>query len=859
MGFESPVGLKKESEEELAPFLTPPRVEIRHLENGLSILVQPDYTAPVVSLQFWCATGSIHEGEWLGAGLSHLLEHLMFKGTPTRGNSQMAQQLQDLGGHLNAYTSFDRTVYHVDLPSDHALAALEILSDAIFNSTIPAEEYDKEMEVIRREFAMGRDNPDSELGRLIFQTAFVRHPYRHPVIGYLDLFNQVTRVDVLAYYKARYAPQNLTLIVCGAIEPEALFARATNLLGKYPRQRLPDIFLPDEPSQQSPRELRQPFATQLTRVALVYPIGGLDDPDTPALDLLATLAGGGRSSRLNQVCVEKLGLAEQIEAFAYAPAGHGLWGLEARCAPEKEQELLAEIRRELSAFTVDPPTIEEIDRAKRQSLLHQVHGHKTMSGKASCLGRGWISQRDPHFSARYHERVQAVTPEEILSVAQRYLRSDRENLVSLVPLPTESASALASAIAAAKPAFELVKLGGKGRALYLPQRNLPLFSLRAVLPGGLMTEPASLAGLGRLSAHLLTKATRRHSAEALAQEVEQLGGALHSDAGNNSATLSLELLSPDWRTGLDLFLEMLTEASPTESELQVEKRKQLSLLQAEHDYPMAAARDLIRAALYPNHPYGRKNLGTEESIATITLKDISQYQSSRLLTQEMVLALTGPTGPAEWREQTAKAMSEMAPFAALKDESIPLPRLQEIVRCEKIVPKEQAVIHLAYPTVPVTHPDQVALAILDEALSDLGSRLFIRIREELGLAYFVGTSQFLGLEAGHFFFYLGTDPAKRHEIEEVLLEEVANLAKQGLTAEEFLRAKAKMQSQDKLEQQNLSQLAYTAAIDELFGLGYGYAKTRRERTERIPLDEVNAIARTYFSSPFYALATVSPE
>ena len=858
MGFESPVGLKKESQDELAPFLAPPRVEIRHLENGLSILVQPDYTAPVVSLQFWCATGSIHEGQWLGAGLSHLLEHLMFKGTPTRGNSQMAQQLQDLGGHLNAYTSFDRTVYHVDLPSDHALAALEILGDAIFNSTIPAEEYDKEMEVIRREFAMGRDNPDSELGRLIFHTAFVRHPYRHPVIGYLDLFNHVTREDVLAYYRERYAPQNLTLIVCGAIEPETLFARATELLGKYPRQRLPDIFLPEEPRQHFPRALRQPFATQLTRVALVYPIGGLDDPDTPALDLLATLVGGGRSSRLHQICVEKLGLAEQIEAFAYAPAGHGLWGLEARCAPEKEDLLLAEIRKQLEILKTEAPTPQEVDRAKRQSLLHQVHGHKTMSGKASCLGRGWISQRDPHFSAKYHERVQAVTPEDILGVAQRSFRADRENLVSLVPLASEKETAVSIASDAAKPVPELIQLRAKSRALYFPQRNLPLFSLRAVLPGGLLSEPAHLAGLGRLSAQLLTKATRRHSAEALAQEVEQLGGSLHSDAGNNSATLSLELLSPDWRAGLDLFLEMLTEASPTESELQVEKRKQLSLLKAEHDYPMAAARDLIRGALYPNHPYGRKNLGTEESIAAITLKDIALYQSSKLLTQELVLALTGPAGPAEWREQARKAIAELAPISFQAESSDP-PPMHEIVRCEKIVPKEQAVIHLAYPTVPVTHPDQIALAILDEALSDLGSRLFIRIREELGLAYFVGTSQFLGLEAGHFFFYLGTDPDKRQEIEAVLLEDVAGLAEQGLTIEEFSRAKAKMQSQDKLDQQNVSQLAYTAAIDELFGLGYTYGQTRRDRTASISLDEVNAIARKYFSPPFYALATVSPK
>lgn len=859
MPIDSAAGLQAKAPQGRTPFLPVPQVELRQLPNGLNILVQPDFTAPVASIQFWCATGSIHEGSWMGAGLSHLLEHLMFKGTPTRGNSQMAQQIQDLGGHLNAYTSFDRTVYHVDLPSDHALAALEILGDAIFNSLLPAEEYDKEMEVIRREFAMGRDNPDSELGRLIFHTAFTRHPYRHPVIGYLDLFNQITRDDVAAYYHERYAPQNLTLIVCGAVHPETIFDRAGELLEKYPRRRMSEIYIPEEPRQQHRRENRHAFATQLSRVALVWPIGGLDDADTPALDLLATLAGGGRSSRLNQSCVEKLGLAEQIEAFAYAPPGHGLWGVEARCAPEKEETLLAEINRQVQTLREAAPDAGELDRAKRQSLLHQVHGQKTMSGKAAALGRGWIFQRDPHFSQRYHERVQAVTPEEVLAVAQRYFHTEHENLISLVPKTAASTAASVAGIANERPAPQLIPLGKQNRAIYMPQHTLPLLSLRAVLPGGLPTEPAGKSGLGRLAANLLVKGTHRHNAEQLALEVEQFGGALHCDAGNNSATLSLELLSPDWKPGLDLFLEMLTETAPTEAELQTEKRKQLSLLQAEHDYPMAAARDLIRAALYPGHPYAGKNFGTVETIESITLKDIAAYQTSRLLTQEMIVAVTGPTAPEEWRELAAQALETLAPHDASIQKKVPLPALKEIIRCEKIVPKEQAVLHLAFPTVPVTHPDQIALSILDEALSDLGSRLFIRIREELGLAYFVGTSQFLGLEAGHFFFYVGTDPAKRKDIEKELIREAGLLADKGITQEEFARAQAKMQSQDKLEQQNPSQIAYAAALDELFGLGYAYGDKRRQRTATITLDEVNAVARKYFSSPYYALATVSPE
>jgi zinc protease len=782
----------------------------------------------------------------------------MFKGTPTRGNSEMAQQLHDLGGHLNAYTSFDRTVYHVDLPSDQALAALDILSDAIFNSTIPAEEYEKEMEVIRREFAMGRDNPDSEIGRLIFRTAFARHPYRHPVIGHLDLFNQVTREDVLRYYHERYAPQNLTLIVCGAVEPETIFKYAEESLAKYPRRPMDSVYLPDEPEQMQPRLTRREFPTQLTRLALAYPIFGVEHPDTPALDLLATLAGGGRSSRLNQACVEKLGLAEQMEAFAYAPAGHGLWGVEARCAPEKEETLLAEIRRQVALLRQQAPGADELERAKRQSQLHHLHGQKTMSGKAGSIGRGWLYQRDPQFSARYHERIEQVTAEEILAVAQRYFLPEREVLVSLVPPGQAKTEAATASSAPTRPQPQLIPLAKQGRALYLPQNALPLLSLRAVLPGGLLTEPEGRPGLSRLASSLLIKGTRRRNAEQLAQDVEQLGGSLQSDAGNNSAVLLLELLSSDLRAGLDIFAEMLTETAPTEAELQIEKRKQLSLLQAELDYPMAAARDLVRAALYPGHPYGGKTLGTPESIEAITLRDITAYQDSRLLTQQMVLTVTGPNPPADWLDQAQRAFGRLAVGEAWKDPA-PVSALHGIVRREKTMPKEQAVIHIAFPTVPLAHPDQVPLSLLDEALSDLGSRLFVRIREELGLAYFVGTSQFLGLAASHFFFYVGTDPARRVEIEKVLLHEIGEIAARGITPQELERARAKMQSQDKLDQQNPGHMNYAAALDELFGLGYAHGDIRRAHVAALTLDEVNAAAARYFSAPNYVIATVSPK
>src|ERR1043165_7063428 len=183
------------------------------LANGLTIIVQEDRSAPVASVQAWCAAGSTTEDKHLGAGLSHILEHMLFKGTKTRSTNEIAQRIQDVGGYINAYTSFDRTVFWIDVPKDGVGTALEVLTDAMMNSTMPPDKKKKEQEVIRREFAMGMDDPDRMTSLLLFSTAYQRHPYRFPVIGELEIYNQLTQEQVMQYYKTRYVPNNLTFVV----------------------------------------------------------------------------------------------------------------------------------------------------------------------------------------------------------------------------------------------------------------------------------------------------------------------------------------------------------------------------------------------------------------------------------------------------------------------------------------------------------------------------------------------------------------------------------------------------------------------------------------------------------------------
>src|SRR4051812_44336005 len=196
----------------------PPGVRLSTLENGLTLIIREDHSAPVVSAQVWCKAGSVDEGRWLGAGMSHMLEHMLFKGTTTRVAGRIDQEVQDAGGYMNAYTSFDRTVYWINVPNTGATIAIDILCDIMQNATLPEEEIEKEKQVILREMDMNQDDPGRRASRRLFETAYIRSPYRFTVIGYPDIFNELKREDLVAFYREKYAPNNTFFVVVGDIQ-----------------------------------------------------------------------------------------------------------------------------------------------------------------------------------------------------------------------------------------------------------------------------------------------------------------------------------------------------------------------------------------------------------------------------------------------------------------------------------------------------------------------------------------------------------------------------------------------------------------------------------------------------------------
>jgi zinc protease len=816
------------------------------LPNGLELIVEEDHSAAVVSVQAWVKTGSIHEGKWLGAGLSHLLEHMLFKGTATRGSQDFARAVQDHGGYINAYTSFDRTVYWIDTPTRGAADAIDLLSDALMNSTLPADELVKEQEVIRREFAMGFDDPDSVAGKQLFATAFSQHPLRHPVIGHLDVFNQIGREDLVSYYQARYAPNNIFFVVVGDVDPEAVHAQLAAIFAKHPRRPLPDILLPREPAQLGRREQHTEFPTELTRIGFAWHVPEITHPDLPALDLLATVLGGGRSARLYRRLREELGIVHNIDAWCYTPASAGMFGIDAVLDPERRETVQAEVFAQLAAIANDGVAAGELDKARRQFLSHQLGALTTMRGKASDLGSNWLYARSLRFTHDYLEAAQQVTPEDLRRVARLYFKAPNLTLSSVNPSGTLAKGAANDATTRANET-KLFTLSNGLRLLVREDHRIPLASVVATFQAGLLAETPETNGLSRLFSRTMLKGTATRTAEQIADTIEAVGGSLGSDSGNNSVSVSVRVLQPDLELAMGLLADVLRHATFPEKAVAREKNVQLASIKADEEEMTSVARNLLRNRLFGAHPFALRSLGTPESVRSLCPSDLIAFRDRIVCGRNGVIAVFGAVDATQVLKLAEAAFGEL-PEGAPAFAALPQPvALGDSAEVEAMRPKAQAVLMVGFPGVDFFSPDRVPLELIDEACSDLGSRLFNRIREEMGLAYFVGSQNLMGLTPGAFSFYLGTDPAKLAEVRAALADEIRKLAEGGLTAQELSRAKEKLLGAQEIRNQSNDALAFSCALDELYGLGHSHHETLRARVEAVTLEQVREVASRYFT------------
>ena len=594
------------------------------------------------------------------------------------------------------------------------------------------------------------------------------------------------------------------------------------------------------------REQCTEFDTQLARLGLAWHVPEITHRDIPALDLLSSILSNGRSARFYRHLREKLSLVHGADAWCYASSTAGLFGIDAVLDAAKLERCTAEIREMLTEVEQEGITVAELDKARRQLLSHQFHSLSTMRGKASSLGSNWLHARDVNFNHTYLAAIQKVTPSDLAAVVRRHLGADNLTVSTLVPFGFARKRPVAAASRGAGEVKKL-QLSNGLRVLFREDDRLPLVSIVATFKCGLLAETPAENGITRLFSRTIVKGTSTRTADEISESIEAVGGALGSDSGNNSVSVSARVLRPDLARGLDLISDILLNASFPESALQREREAQLASIKADDEEITSNARNLLRSHLFAGHPFSMPMLGTPATLDTLMPSDLIAYRDRHIVASNGVISIFGAVTESEVRELAEKFFSAL-PSGTGETMSVPQPDFPAATTEHVLFrQKEQAVIMVGFPGVDIFSHDGIALELIDEACSDLGSRLFNRIREEMGLAYFVGSSNLIGVARGAFSFYLGTDPGKVPEVRAALADEIRKIGTDGITPEELERSKAKLLGAQAIRNQSNDTLAFACALDELYGLGFQHYEGLRERVEAVTLDQIREVARRYFT------------
>lgn len=846
------------------------------LENGLFAVLLENHSAPVVVLQVWVNVGSRYEKDDQ-AGISHVFEHMLFKGTAKRGVGEIAREVEAAGGDINAFTSFDQTVYHLVLASRYFDVGLDVLSDAVQHSSFEPVELARESEVVLEELKRSEDDPERVAGKRLFETAYTAHPYRRPVIGYEKTFMGLTRADYLDYFRKWYVPNNMSLIVVGDFKTGEVVPKIVKAFQAFAPN--PDLSLDVhlEPEQKEIRAMVTRKEANHVFLEMGYHIPGIHDPKNPAWDLLGTILGQGETSRLYQEVKREKELVQMISAYAFTPRDPGLLMIHARLDAPRIEDALEEILRQVHRLRTEPVSEEELYRAKVNVESDFIYSRQTMQGQARKIGYYEAVFGDPLYQETYLKGLASVSPRDVMALARTYLRP--ENLtVSLLlgpdkrrELDAERLQGILSRISRklekVQPPVEpgkedrphKVVLSNGIRLIVRENHTVPTVSVQVAFEGGQRYENEETSGLYHFIASMLDRGTRKRSAEEIASEIEDMAGSVDGFSGRNSFGAQLNVLSRHFTPAMDLFSDVVLNPSFDPEEMEKVRRDILADIKQEDDVLSRRAGNLFRKTLYQTHPYRLRERGEEETVRRFTDNDLRKTYFESISPDRMVIALAGDVT----EQEAVKAVEDL--FGGMQKRPSAVPAVgretpqKEVREAVEFADRNQAHMILGVLGTTVTSKDRYALEVLSNVLAGQGGRLFVELRDKKSLAYVVTAFSQEGVDPGYFAVYIGCSPEKLDEAEQGILAELRRIREEKVPSAELERARNNLIGSFEIGLQTNSAMASSMVFDELYGNGYDAYQRYPARIGKVTARDVQRVAKKYIDLSRYTLAVVKPK
>jgi zinc protease len=843
---------------------------VERLPNGLTLVAQRDRSAPAVAVITHVLAGFFDEpDEW--QGISHVLEHMFFKGTPRRGVGKIAQETKALGGYLNASTSYDRTLYYVVLPAENLSAALDIQADALRNATLDPAELARELRVIIEEAKRKLDSPGAVAGETLHELLYDHHRIRRWRIGHEAQLAGFTAADVRGYYASRYVPSRVTVGLVGDLEPEALLDAARPFYSDWKGE---DRGIGTGPAEQTaPTQRVRTLRGDVSQADLVVGWRSVPalHPDAVPLDLAAAILGAGRGSRLHRALREP-GVAASISAYSYSPDEVGVFGVSASGNAAQLDPMLRGLAREVRRLRETPATADELERARTLLRVRWVRRMESFDARASALtwavAHGGLSLLDEEY-----DRLMTVTADEVTDVIRRQLHPDQAS--ALAYLPTEAKEELtlgqlaeALEAPAERPTPTVPPIIAPSQPRPIKKRgqetagtthfDLPGADLLVRRKAGIPTttlgiyfgrpwEGLETAGLGALAARSSVRGAGPFDAGALALAFERLGGSLVPSVSADQAAFGATVLTERLAEAAALLRLVIGEPRFRDADVLAERTVLLEEAKEAADDMFRFPFQLAFRGAFGDSGYGVPAGGLVESLGRFDAPAVRAHWNE-LITARPTVVVVGDDEPEALANQviaglggivdgTRPAGGQEGGRAAWKGAGTTVVHERE---------KQQSAFAMLFPGPDRRAADHTAAEVWAAVASGLGGRLFEALREQRSLAYTVLGTAWARRRGGAIGVYIGTSPQREVEAREEMLKELAKFAAELPGEEELARARNYLAGQTEVGRMSAAAVASEIADAWLSGSGLEEMEAPWDKYREVTAEEVLAVARASF-------------
>ncbi len=845
-------------------------VSINTLPSGQKVIIKEVKDNPIVKIDTWINTGSINEDDKT-SGISHFLEHLFFKGTQKYPTGTFDKILDSKGALVNAATSKDYTHYYIQIPSKDFDLALEMHYDMLLNPMIPRKELERERPVVIEEISKVKDSPTRVAMDNLYELMYAKsnHPYKRNVIGNKEIIENVSREEILDYFHKFYTPDAYTTVIVGDVDKadalkkvqEALEANNPN---KDKKQKQVKIKYPKiKPLDKIETKVQEMDINQTHAMMGFFAPKFNQFKDNYALDVLSIMLADGKSSILNQKLKEEKQLVLDVDAGNYSQKDSGMFYFYMTLKPENESLALDELKNEIEKIQRGEFDEANLQKAKKQIKTDTYYSRESISNISEELGYDFTFSNDINYYQNYLKNIDRVSKQDIIDVAKKYLTLDKYALSIVRPKGFKEISNInenqnvqnydSVKVLEQNENAKKVLINNGATLITKKKTSNSIVAIDITIKGSKAIEkvPAS-AMLAALSA---TTGSKNYTNAQFAQFLDENGIKLSVTSSNDIFSIVLQSTKDNLDDAFVALNEVINNPIFQEDEIEKIKQRKIQELKSVSDSPSSYVFDEFKRLAFLNTIYGQNSTFLLNNIPKVTRDDITDFYSRVMDSNNMYITIVGDIDEndiiARFND-IIKCNPKSQKFDFKKTNFKPFRNEKNL---ETALYKDDFQAHwlaLGYKTTDVfNRKDNATLNVINAILGEgMSSRLFVKLREEQGLAYAVGSSLSMNVLDGAFVAYIGTNEKSVDRAKQGILEQIEKIKKEMVTTDELNDAKDKILGQFLLSQETNMDEATTLNWYNMLGYGLNALEEYKTLIKNVTQSDIIEVANKYFSRPY---------